>query len=66
MNELARKWDFAGKRYEQIHDRLVVGVVDKALSKDMQKLDIDSWTSKNSSDGKTIGASGEEFNGVKF
>jgi len=44
LNELADKCDFGDKRSEQIRDRLVVGIADQGLSREMQKMDIGQLT----------------------
>ncbi|XP_067933016.1 uncharacterized protein [Watersipora subatra] len=44
LNELADKCDFGEKRSEQIRDRLVVGITDTDLSREMQKMDIEKLT----------------------
>lgn len=39
LNEIARKCDFGEKRSEQMRDKIVVGILDQHVSKEMQKMD---------------------------
>lgn len=42
LNEIVSKCDFGDKRSEQMRDRIVVGILDKTVSREMQKMDVDT------------------------
>ena len=44
LNEIVHKCEFGDKRSEQMRDRIVVGILDKQTSREMQKMDIDELT----------------------
>ncbi|XP_067945271.1 uncharacterized protein [Watersipora subatra] len=44
LNEIVHKCEFGDKRSEQIRDRIVVGILDKQTSREMQKMDVEQLT----------------------
>ena len=44
LNDIAGRCEFGDKRSEQMRDRIVVGILDTAVSREMQKMDVTALT----------------------